>query len=297
MGVTKVMLNSDYAAGCHPRILQRLVDTNLDKHGGYGADALSESAREKIRAACQVPTARVEFLVGGTQANAILLSALLRSTQGVIAAESGHIAVHEAGAIEAGGHKVLTLPGQDGKIVAGQLRAFVEAYFADANREHMVAPGAVYLSQPSEFGTLYSLAELREIRRICDEYSLLLYVDGARLAYALGSADNDVTLADLGRLCDVFYIGGTKCGALFGEAVVMPDPHLVPNLFSHIKQRGGLLAKGRLLGLQFDELFSDGLYEQIGRQAVAYARQIGQALTDKGIGVVFLCRATRYFAR
>lgn len=273
---------SDYMEGAHPEILRRLSETNLLKSPGYGTDAFSESAREKIRAACAAPEADVYFLVGGTQANATLIDALLKPWQGVAAAETGHISTHEAGAIEAGGHKVLTLPQHEGKISAGDLLRLVTAYEADENCEHMVMPGMVYISQPTEYGTLYSLKELTEISGICRRSGLPLYVDGARLAYALACPENDVTLPDLASLCDVFYIGGTKCGALFGEAVVIPRHGLIPHLFTIIKQHGALLAKGRIAGIQFETLFTDGLYDRIGRNAIEKADRIRRALAEKG---------------
>lgn len=279
---SRLSFASDYMEGTHPAILERLFETNLLKSPGYGTDAFSESAREKIRAACAAPEADVYFLVGGTQANATLIGALLRPWQGVAAAETGHISTHEAGAIEAGGHKVLTLPQHEGKIRAEDLLRLIMAYEADENREHTVMPGMVYLSQPTEYGTLYSLQELTEISGICRRFGLPLYVDGARLAYALACPENDVTLPDLASLCDVFYIGGTKCGALFGEAVVIPKHGFIPHLFTIIKQNGALLAKGRIAGIQFETLFTDGLYERIGQNAIRTAERIRAALKEKG---------------
>ena len=277
----------DYMEGAHPLILERLAATNLEQTPGYGLDLYTQSAKEKIRAACRAPQAEVFFLVGGTQTNAVVIDALLRSYQGVIAAESGHISVHEAGAIEFGGHKVLTLPHQNGKITAAQIREFLETYHSDGNRDHMVMPGMVYLSQPTEYGTLYSLDELTAISEICRTYRIPLYLDGARLAYALACPQNDVTLADLAALCDVFYIGGTKCGALLGEAVVLSSADLIPHFFTIIKQHGALLAKGRLLGLQFDTLFTDKLYETIGVSAIAAADKIRTALQQNGFSLCF----------
>lgn len=278
----KLPFSSDYMEGAHPEILRRLLETNMEKTNGYGLDPYSESAKDKIRAACQCPDAEVYFLVGGTQTNATVIDALLRSFQGVLAPDSGHISTHEAGAIEFGGHKVLTLHQTNGKITAGQVQAAIDAYNNDANHEHMVMPGMVYISQPTEYGTIYSLDELRNISKVCRENRIPLYVDGARLAYALACPENDVTLRDLAELCDVFYIGGTKCGALFGEAVVIPGPGTIPHFFTIIKQHGALLAKGRLLGLQFDTLFTDGLYEKIGQNAVDSAARIRTALQDNG---------------
>ena len=273
---------SDYMECAHPLIMRRLAETNLEKTAGYGLDEYSASAREKIRAACGTPKAEVFFLSGGTQTNAVMIGALLRPWQGVISARSGHVSVHEAGAIEFGGHKVLALPHRDGKLSAEAVRGCVEEYLQDENRDHMVMPGMVYLSHPTEYGTLYSLEELREISAVCRAYRIPLYLDGARLAYALACPENDVTLPDVGRLCDAFYIGGTKCGALFGEAAVIPDPGLVPHLFTMIKQHGALLAKGRIAGIQFDVLFTDGLYERIGRPAIEAADRIRSALEAKG---------------
>ena len=283
----RLIFASDYLEGAHPAILQRLTETNMMKTAGYGADEFSESARRKIREACQTPDAEIHFLVGGTQANATVIDAMLRSYQGVIAAATGHISVHEAGAIEHGGHKVLTLPHQYGKITASAIQECVEAYRKDANHEHMVMPGMVYLSQPSEYGTLYSFAELKAISGVCRAYQIPLFVDGARLAYALACPGNDVTLPDLARLCDVFYIGGTKCGALFGEAVVFPKPGTVPHFFTIVKQHGALLAKGRIAGIQFDTLFTDHLYEQVGQNAIAAADRIRTALMEKGYEQAF----------
>lgn len=278
---------SDYMEGAHPAILQRLVETNLMKTAGYGLDEFSESARNKIRTACHAPEADVFFLVGGTQTNATVIDAVLRSYQGVVAAESGHISVHEAGAIEFGGHKVLAVPHLDGKIQPDTLRQVVRSYWQDENHEHMVMPGMEYLSQPTEYGTLYSLEELREISAVCRSNGLPLYLDGARLAYALSCPDNDVTLTDIASLCDMFYIGGTKCGALFGEAVVIPQHNRIPHFFTVIKQHGALLAKGRTAGIQFDTLFTDNLYFKIGETAVKAADKIRQSLKEKGYRLAF----------
>ncbi|MCR5090571.1 MAG: low specificity L-threonine aldolase [Oscillospiraceae bacterium] len=283
----RLLLASDYQEGCCQDILERLAETNLQKSSGYGTDEFCESAREKIRAACACPDAAVHFLSGGTQTNATVIAALLKPWQGVIAAETGHINGHEAGAVEAGGHKVLTLPHTNGKIAADSVRQCCEAYRNDENHEHTVMPGMVYLSQPTEYGTLYSLSELTEIRSICDRYQLSLYVDGARLAYALACPVNDVTLPDLARLCDAFYIGGTKCGALFGEAVVVPDPDTIPCFFTFIKQRGALLAKGRILGIQFDTLFTDDLYLKLGKPAIKAADRMRSLFAEAGYPLLF----------
>lgn len=282
METKKIQFASDYQEGAAPEILARLQETNWEQTAGYGEDGYSESARSRIREACQAPEAEIHFLVGGTQTNATVIDTVLRPYQGVVAAATGHVNVHEAGAIEYGGHKVLAVPEEDGRLTAKALEAFVKNYWDDANREHMVMPGMVYLSQPTEMGTLYTLAELEAIRAVCTAYKLPLFVDGARLAYALGTPENDVTLPDLARLCDVFYIGGTKCGALFGEAVVFPKPGFVPHFFTMVKQHGALLAKGRISGLQFETLFTDGLYEKLGRHGIQMARKIRSALVEKG---------------
>ena len=272
----------DYMEGAHPLIMRRLAETNFEKTPGYGLDEYSEAAKEKIRCACNAPNAEVFFLVGGTQTNATVIDALLKSYQGVIAANTGHISVHEAGAIELGGHKVLTLPHNEGKIRAGQIESLLNEYQNDANHEHMVMPGMVYISHPTEYGTLYSLAELKAISAVCRGHHIPLYLDGARLAYALACPQNDITLADLAAFCDVFYIGGTKCGAWFGEAVVIPKTNTIPHFFTIIKQHGALLAKGRLLGIQFDTLFTDRLYEKIGIPAIQAADVIRRTLSENG---------------
>ena len=278
---------SDYMRGAHPDILRRLAENNLDKVSGYGRDCITEAARDRIRSVCEAPGAMVEFLVGGTQANAVVISAFLRPYQGVIAAVTGHVSGHEAGAIEAGGHKVLALPQKDGKLRADTVRGFLEDFYGDENHEHMVMPGMVYISQPTESGTLYSKSELTALRKVCDDYRIPLYLDGARLAYALACPENDVTLPEIAALCDVFYIGGTKCGLLFGEAVVIRDASAVDGFFTMIKQHGALLAKGWLLGLQFDELFRDGLYGRIGETAIRAADRLRRALTEKGYRLCF----------
>ncbi len=273
---------SDYMEGATPEILDALIHTNMEKTAGYGCDPYCESARAKIRAACEAPDAEVHFLVGGTQTNETVISTLLRPWQGVLAVESAHINTHEAGAIEHGGHKVLTVPGVEGKLTGDAVRAYVEVFFADANHEHEVEPGMVYISQSTEYGTLYTRAELEELRAVCDEFNLPLFIDGARLGYALTATGNDATLADIARIADVFYIGGTKVGALFGEAVVFPKPGLVPRFYTLTKQHGAMLAKGRILGIQFDVLFTDGLYERIARQANVCADRIRAALIERG---------------
>lgn len=272
---------NDYCEGAHEEILNKLVETNLEKTSGYGTDPYCASAREKIRAACSCPEADVFFVSGGTQANVIVIAAMLRRYEGVVAAATGHIHGHEAGAVEYTGHKVLALPQTDGKLSAADLREYLETYYADANHEHMTFPGMVYISYPTEYGTLYTKAELEALHQICAQYQIPLFMDGARLGYGLASPSCDLTLSDLAQLTDVFYIGGTKVGALCGEAVVFP--HGAPAHFmTMVKQQGGLLAKGRLLGLQFDVLFTDDLYMKISRNAIAAAETLKAALREKG---------------
>ena len=278
-----VSFENDYNTGAHPEVLRRLLETNLEPQTGYGADKWCASAAEKIRLACQSPDAEVEFIAGGTQTNAVVISSLLRDWEGVIAVETGHVAAHEAGAIEYTGHKVLTLPQHEGKLAPSELEAFLTAFYADANREHMVWPGMVYLSHPTEFGTLYSKAELAAIRAICLRYGLKLYLDGARLACGLLCASAELTLPDLAELCDVFYIGGTKCGALCGEAVVFPRHGRPAHFTNTVKKRGALLAKGRLLGVQFDALFTDGLYFRIGKHEADTAEKLKALFKERGI--------------
>ena len=267
--------------GAHPLILERMLRTNMEKTAGYGCDDICASARERIRRACAAPDAEVHFLVGGTQTNSTVIKSLLRPYEGVVAADTGHVSVHEAGAVEATGHKVLALPHSDGKLTAEAVEGFVEAFDADESRDHMVWPGMVYISHPTEYGTLYSLAELEALAAVCRRYGIPLFLDGARLGYALASPSTDVALTDIARLCDAFYIGGTKVGALFGEAVVM-RAGLVRHFFTTVKQHGALLAKGWLLGLQFDTLFTDGLYTRIARHAVEQAARLRDGLTELG---------------
>ena len=272
---------NDYSAGAHPELLKALIETNLEKLPGYGEDVYCERAREKIRRACACPGADVFFLTGGTQTNLTALSALLRGYEGVIAAETGHIGVHEAGAVESSGHKVIALPGREGKLVPERLKAWLQSFYGDESREHMVFPGAVYISQPTEYGTVYSLAELEALSALCDEYSLTLYMDGARLGYALVCPGADAGLEDIARLCGAFYIGGTKVGALCGEALVFPKG-APEHFFTTVKQRGALPAKGRLLGVQFDALFTDGLYLRISSGVMDMTRLLRQTLMRRG---------------
>lgn len=259
-----------------------MQEMNLIQQKGYGSDAICESAKEKIRRACECPQAQIHFLTGGTQANATVIASVLDRYEGVVAAETGHVAVHEAGAIEYTGHKVLELPGHDGKIKAAELREFLCNYWQDANHEHMVFPGMVYISHPTEYGTLYSRQELKDISEICREYEIPLYLDGARLGYGLMSRQTDVTLPVIAQYCDVFYIGGTKVGALFGEAVVFTKNNMPRHFLTMVKQQGGLLAKGWLLGLQFDTLFTDDLYMKISQNAIDMAELLKNAFRERG---------------
>ena len=274
---------SDYITGAHPDILRRLAETNLEPLPGYGSDHYCDSAKEKIRAAVGCPDAVVEFLAGGTQTNALIISAMLPAWAGVIAAETGHISAHEAGAVEYTGHKVLTLPQEEGRIRPADLAAFLARCHGDENREHMVYPGMVYLSWPTEYGTLYSRSDLMEISDLCRQYGMYLFIDGARLGYGLMSPAADLTLPELASLCDVFYIGGTKVGALCGEAVVFTHGNRPPHFLSTVKQHGALLAKGRLLGVQFDTLFTDDLYFRISRHAIAMAEKLKGIFRECGI--------------
>ena len=287
---------NDYLSGCHPAILERMIHSNLEQTPGYGLDPYCESARAKIRSAIGSQAADVHFLVGGTQTNAAVIAHILRPHQGVIAAESGHIATHETGAIEASGHKVLALPAADGKLDAQQVQDFIEQYYATSPiKEHIVQPGMVYVSQPTELGTAYSQAELAALSQVCRRHGLPLFVEGARLGYALPPEVSDLTLPALAELADVFYIGGTKCGALFGEAVVITNPTLQPHFRATIKQHGGLLAKGRLLGIQFDTLFTGNLYQTICHSAIAHARRIRQAFEGRGIAFYGASATTQQF--
>lgn len=281
--------------GAHPALIKKLAETNLLHTPGYGQDEFSEEARALIRKACGAPRAEIQILTGGTQTNATIIDCALKSWQGVLCADSGHIAVHEAGAVEFTGHKVLPLKSESGKISARQIESYLADFYNDANWTHMVEPGMVYISQPTEFGTIYSKKELSEISEVCRARKVPLFVDGARLAYALGSAENDVSLEDLARLCDVFYIGGTKCGALFGEAVVLPNPGLIPHFITQIKRHGALLAKGRIAGIQFAELFKNNLYLELGKSADAFAAKIQDALVAAGFKLYFKSPTNQVF--
>ena len=278
-----VYFTSDYTEGCHERILQRMMQTNLEQTPGYGTDYHCMNAARYIKTECGREDVDVHFLVGGTQTNLTLIDAALRPHQGAVCAESGHIHVHETGAVEATGHKCLTLPSSDGKITAEQVANLVHLHRIDESMEHTVQPGLVYISNPTEYGTIYSKAELERLSAVCRENGLFLFLDGARLGYGLRCRENDVTLADLANLCDAFYIGGTKVGALFGEALVLSHPALKRDFRYLIKQHGGMLAKGRLLGIQFETLFEDGLYWQISDHALRMADTLRTALMDAGL--------------
>ena len=277
-----IRFQCDYAEGAHPLILKRLEETNFEQTVGYGEDAYCQSARQRIKKLCKRDDVDVHFLVGGTQTNFTVISSVLRPHQGVIAAVSGHINVHETGAIEATGHKVLTLPSEDGKVSASQVRKLCEEHYQDADHEHRVQPGMVYISHPTENGTLYSKEEMEKLSYTCKDLGLPLFLDGARLGYGLVAETSTLSLEDIAALTDVFYIGGTKVGALFGEAVVIANPALKKDFRYLIKQHGGMLAKGRLLGIQFDVLFSGDLYFELSRHAVSLAMRLREAFVKKG---------------
>ena len=282
-----IYFNSDYLEGAHPSIMKRLTETNMAQSVGYSEDEYCAAAREKIKAACEAPDADVHFLVGGTQTNTTVIASILRPYQGVIAPTTGHINCHETGAIESTGHKVLALPTDNGKITAQQIEEYYLWHHTSPDFEHIVMPGMVYISYPTEGGTIYSKAELTAIYETCQRCGLPLYIDGARMGYGLMSDECDLTLPELARLCDVFYIGGTKVGALFGEAVVVMNPALKKDFRFFMKQRGGMLAKGRLLGIQFDTLFTDDLYLKISRHAIDMAHQIREIFVSAGYPLLF----------
>lgn len=290
-----IRFECDYAEGAHPLVLQRLLDTNLEQTPGYGMDAHCQNARALIRVWCAAPHAQVHFLVGGTQTNATVIAHVLRPHQGVLSAASGHINGHETGAVEATGHKVLALASADGKITAQQVLEAYRAHMQSETAEHEVQPGMVYISHPTENGTLYTKAELTALSEVCRSCHLPLFMDGARLGYALGAQSNNVTPADIAALCDVFYIGGTKVGALFGEAVVFTDTALEKDFRYAIKQHGGMLAKGRLLGVQFETLLQNGLYESLGKSAVAKAMRIQAAFAAKETAFLFASPTNQQF--
>ncbi|MBQ3831939.1 MAG: low specificity L-threonine aldolase [Bacteroidales bacterium] len=276
-----ISFESDYIAGAHPKVLERLAETNMEALVGYGEDKYCRMAEEKIKKACKRPDAKVHFLVGGTQTNQVVISSMLADYEGVIAATSGHISVHEGGAIEFTGHKVLTLQAIDGKLNAQDIDEYITTFHADGNHEHIVFPGMVYISHPTEYGTLYCKSELTAISNVCKKHNIPLFLDGARLGYGLASRQIDVSLPDIAELCDVFYIGGTKVGALCGEAVVFTHNNTPKHFITKMKQRGALLAKGRLLGIQFDTLFTNDIYMEISRHAIEMAEKLKSLLKER----------------
>lgn len=278
-----ISFECDYNNGAHPKVLEALVKTNGEITDTYGFDRYSLSAKEKIRMACEAPEADIFFLGGGTQTNATVIDGLLRSFEAVVTVETGHIAVHEAGAVEHSGHKVITLPSHDGRLDASELDNWMQVFDADESRDHVPQPGMVYISLPTELGTLYTSQEIDAIYRICEKWQLKLFIDGARLGYGIAASEGDITLPWLARHCDAFYIGGTKVGALCGEAVVFPQGNAPRGFFSLIKQHGALFAKGRLCGVQFDALFTDGLYLNIAQHAISMARKLKELFREKGL--------------
>lgn len=287
--------NCDYNEGAHPRVLRLLEQTNLEQTPGYGEDVYCRKAADLIREQCRNENLAVHFLVGGTQTNLTAIAAALRPHQGVVCADSGHINIHETGAIEASGHKVLTLPSTDGKVSAEQVDALCRAHETDATREHMVQPGMLYISNPTELGTIYSRAELEALADTAHEHGMFFYLDGARLGYGLCAPENDVDLPTLARLCDLFYLGGTKQGALFGEALIIANSALQKDFRYLIKQRGGMLAKGRLLGIQFIALMEDGLYFEMSRHALRQAERIREACEKRGIAFAYPPQTNQLF--
>lgn len=278
-----IYFNSDYTEGCHPAILERLAETNMEQTPGYGEDGYCAGAAKLIKETCGAPEAAVHFLVGGTQTNVTVIASALKHHQGVLTAATGHINVHETGALEACGHKCLALPSPDGKLTPEQVAAYVDAHYADESFEHTVQPKMVYISNPTELGTIYKKEELEKLYRVCREKGIYLFLDGARLGYGLACRENDMSLPDIARNTDVFYIGGTKVGALFGEAVVITNPELKTDFRYHIKQRGGMLAKGRLLGIQFETLFQENRYFEISAHAARLAEKLKDELTKTGV--------------
>ncbi len=278
------MLNfaSDYTEGCHPAVLEALTKSNMEQLTGYGTDTYTERAKGKIREFIGCPDANVFFLTGGTQTNQTVIDTTLRMYEGVVSAQSGHVNCHEAGAIEYTGHKVMPLPSHDGKIDADELDHMVDDFYADADHDHMVFPGMVYISHPTEYGTLYSKSELTAISKVCKKWKLPLFLDGARLGYGLESKSTDVSIKDIAELTDVFYIGGTKVGALCGEAVIFPKGNAPKQMVTMIKQHGALVAKGRLNGVQFDALFTDNLYTKIADNDIDRAEELKKLFSDRG---------------
>lgn len=281
-----IQLGNDYGKGAHERIIRRIIAENMVSHSGYGMDSLTAGARDCVLEACGLREGDVHFLTGGTQTNAVAIDWLSRPSEGVLSTSDAHINVHEAGAIECCGHKVIPIQNGSDKLTAADVEEFMNKFYSDATWPHMVIPGVVYISQPTELGSLYGKEELEKLRIVCDKYGLKLYIDGARLAYALGADGNDVTLIDLAHIADAFYIGGTKCGTLFGEALVLPgvkSEREKCRLFNHVKRHGALHAKGWLVAAQFDEMLKDGLYASLGKHAVSLALQLRKGLSGKGI--------------
>lgn len=282
----RASFESDYNNGCLPEILRRLSETNDEKSSGYGFDPYTERAKDRIRKACDMTEAEVHFLVGGTQTNATAIDSLLQGCEGVLSVDTGHINVHESGAVEAFGHKVLVLPGiAGGKMAASQIDDYMRKFLADETYPHMVQPGMVYITLPTELGALYSRKELADIYAVCQQYGLRLYVDGARLGYGLMAEGNDIDLPFLAHHCDAFYIGGTKVGALLGEALVYTNTRAPKYIFTIIKRHGALLAKGRVLGLQFDTLFTDDLYFRVSRHAIDMAQALRKVFAKHGLSL------------
>lgn len=290
-----IYFECDYHEGAHPKILEKLIETNFEQTMGYGVDAHCEKAKEYIKKAFSCPCADIHFLVGGTQTNTTVISSVLRPYQGVLCAATGHINVHETGAIEGTGHKVLALESDDGKITAEKVDEYIKDHFEDEAAEHMVQPGMVYISYPTEGGTLYTKSELNKLYKVCQKYSIPLFIDGARLGYGLAAKNTDIKPGDIAKFCDIFYIGGTKVGALFGEAVVITNDALKKDFRYFIKRQGGLLAKGRLLGLQFEELFRDGLYFEMSDHAINEAMKVRKCLEDCGVKVLFTSDTNQQF--
>lgn len=284
--MTRASFESDYNNGCLPEILRRLSETNDEKSSGYGFDPYTERAKKRIRKACDMTEAEVHFLVGGTQTNATAIDSLLQGCEGVLSVDTGHINVHESGAVEAFGHKVLVLPGiAGGKMAASQIDDYMRKFLADETYPHMVQPGMVYITLPTELGALYSRKELADIYAVCQQYGLRLYVDGARLGYGLMAEGNDIDLPFLAHHCDAFYIGGTKVGALLGEALVYTNTRAPKYIFTIIKRHGALLAKGRVLGLQFETLFADDLYFRVSRHAIDMVQALRRVFAKHGLSL------------
>ena len=277
-----IYFESDYTEGAHPKILERLNETNMIQASGYGHDEFCESAKNKIRKTINCPNAQIQFITGGTQTNQIVIDTMLKPFEGVVSAQTGHVNSHEAGAIEYTGHKVIPIPQHEGKIDGTELNDYLETFFSDGNNEHMVFPGMVYISHPTEYGTLYTKNELTKISSVCRKNNIPLFMDGARLGYGIMAKSSDLSLEDIAELCDVFYIGGTKCGALCGEAVVFTKNNMPLHFENLVKKHGALLAKGRLLGVQFDALFTDNLYLEISKNAIDTAEALKKALKEKG---------------